>query len=160
LHLQVASRCNAIAARIPESSMAWIILVAGVTARGLIVLITKPYVNLDRFEMERAAISLAETGVLGNPYAIPTGPTAHVAPLYAGLLAIIFSLFGTGVDGEIVKVCLSTVLSVVPYSLMPRLAESLGVNPTHRLDSGVVCLGPCCLSNPVWICLAIGRHRW
>jgi hypothetical protein len=106
---------------------AWIIFAAGLITRGLVVFITRPYLDLQRFEMERAAISLAQTGVLGNPYAIPTGPTAHVAPLYAGLLATIFFVFGTGLDGEVVKVCLSTILSVGPYALMPRLAESLGM---------------------------------
>lgn len=115
----------------------WIILLAGCLSRLVFVVVLQPYEDLARYEMERAAISLAQTGVLGNPYAIPTGPTAHVAPLYAILLAGIFFIFGTGLHGEIVKVCVSTLLSVAPYALFPRLANSLGVGIRLGFWSGL-----------------------
>jgi hypothetical protein len=136
-NVAIARHLDLVTARMPRPAMVWVILAAGVMVRALFILTLQPYANRDRFEMERAAISLAETGVLGNSYAIPTGPTAHVAPLYAWLLAIIFSLFGTGIEGEIVKNCVSTLLSVVPYALMPRLAESLGVKRSIGFWAGL-----------------------
>jgi hypothetical protein len=41
-----------------------------------------------------AAINLLRNGVIGNPYLIPTGPTAHVSPLLVAYLAGVFSIFG------------------------------------------------------------------
>jgi hypothetical protein len=45
-------------------------------------------------EMERVAGCFAETGSFCNPYATPTGPTAHVGPLYPILLGSIYRVFG------------------------------------------------------------------
>ena len=53
---------------------------------------THQYRDLERFELERISLSLATTGVFGNPYAVPTGPSAHVSPGYALILAGIFRL--------------------------------------------------------------------
>jgi hypothetical protein len=39
------------------------------------------YKELERYEMERAALSLAHTGTLGNVYGIPTGPSAQQAAI-------------------------------------------------------------------------------
>jgi hypothetical protein len=55
-------------------------------------------------EMTKIAYSVAETGQFADPYAIPTGPTAHTMPLYPLFQALIFKLFGTGLGGEAVKV--------------------------------------------------------
>jgi hypothetical protein len=40
--------------------------------------------------MERVARNLAEIGTLGNPYLVPTGPSAHHAPFYPLLLSLIY----------------------------------------------------------------------
>ena len=50
-------------------------------------------------EMERVARSWAMTGQLANPYLVPTGPTAHLAPLYPMLTGSILWMFGTGEGG-------------------------------------------------------------
>lgn len=63
--------------------------------RIVMIIVFHPYRDLTRYELERTAISLATTGVYGNPYAIPTGPTAHVSPGYTLILAGLFKLFGT-----------------------------------------------------------------
>lgn len=46
------------------------------------------------FEIGRIARSIAEGHGFGNPLYIETGPTAWVTPVYPGLLALIFKLFG------------------------------------------------------------------
>jgi hypothetical protein len=76
-----------------------------------IVLATRQYLEMNRFEMVRIAISVAERGTLADPYRAPTGPTAHVMPVYPLLLGGVFRLFGPGVTGEIVKEFLTCVMS-------------------------------------------------
>ena len=78
--------------------------------------------------MERTAISLATTGTYGNPYALPTGPTAHVSPGYAVLLAGIYRAFGVGVAGEAVKEVATAIATSFQCSLFLLLAESFEVD--------------------------------
>lgn len=52
-------------------------------------------------EAEMAALSLAQSGVLGNIWTTASGPTAHVGPLYAGFLALGIEWFGWRSDGQI-----------------------------------------------------------
>jgi len=92
----------------------------------------------DRYEMERAALSLARYGTLGNPYMIPTGPTAHVAPAYALLLAAIFRVFGDGVRGEIVKKFCASAASSAQYALFPVVSPALGMTRRVGLFAGVL----------------------
>src|SRR5216684_1072972 len=53
-----------------------------------------------RSEVEHVAMSLARDGSFGSPYRIPTGPTAHVAPIYPFVLSFAYRLFGTGIEAE------------------------------------------------------------
>src|SRR3954447_17346774 len=53
-----------------------------------------PSIDLD--EMELISRSLAETGQFANPYKLPTGLTAHHAPIYPFVLAEMFRVFGYG----------------------------------------------------------------
>ena len=50
--------------------------------------------EVGRPEPIRIAISLAHHGGFANPYAIPTGPTAHTAPLYPMLIAPLYAIWG------------------------------------------------------------------
>ena len=84
-----------------------------------------PYRDLARYEVERVAISLATTGVYGNPYSMPTGPTAHVSPGYTLILAVLFRMFGTGVPAEIVKELLASAVSALSCALLPMVAKAL-----------------------------------
>src|SRR5581483_2549642 len=71
--------------------------------RFAVIVYFRPYHDLGRYELERTAIALANTGVYGNPYAVPTGPTAHVSAGYTLILATLFHLFGTGIRAEVIK---------------------------------------------------------
>ncbi len=55
-----------------------------------------PRLDFWRFGWEtgRIARSLAQGSGFSNPLPVPTGPTAWIAPLYPGLLAGVFKLFG------------------------------------------------------------------
>lgn len=95
------------------------------------------YLDLSRFELERTAISLATRGVYGNPYAVPTGPTGHVAPGYTLILAGLFRLFGTGVPGEILKEVLAATVTSLEWALVPWVAASLGLEMRAGLLAGL-----------------------
>ncbi len=91
------------------------------------VLATHQYRDLERFELERTAISLAQTGLFGNPYAIPTGPTAHLSPGYPLLLAALFRVFGTGIAAEIVKQVLACACSAAVCAFIPAVGRALRI---------------------------------
>ena len=102
------------------------------------MIIFRPYENLGRLELERVAISLATTGVYGNPYALPTGPTAHVSPGYTLLLAGLFHLFGTGISGEIVKELLTSTVTSFQCASLPLVASGLSLDRRAGILAGLV----------------------
>lgn len=59
--------------------------------------------SIPPMKMERVAASFGATGELANPYMTPTGPTAHLLPLYPILLGTLYRLFGTGTEGQIAQ---------------------------------------------------------
>ena len=48
--------------------------------------------NVDQIEVSRIAESIAWQGKFADPYMIPTGPTAHNAPIYPFLLSLVYAL--------------------------------------------------------------------
>ena len=108
----------------PQRTFLLIFLLAFVV-RVIGVLASHQYLNVERYELERTALSLAQTGVYGNPYAIPTGPSAHVAPGYTLILAAIFKLFGTGMGAELVKQIFSSAVSAFQCALILPVARGL-----------------------------------
>ena len=107
--------------------------------RLMLIVILHPYRDLARYELERTAISLATTGVYGNPYALPTGPTAHVSPGYTVILAMLFRLFGTGVPAEVVKELLASAITALQCALLPTVAEGILLNRQAGTITGLVC---------------------
>ncbi len=101
------------------------------------ILAAHPYRDLERYELERTAISLATNGVYGNPYAIPTGPTAHVSPGYTLVLAGLFRIFGTGTRAEIIKELLSSVVTSFSCSLLPWVAVNLRFGRNAGIVAGL-----------------------
>ncbi len=82
-------------------------------------------------EVELSAISLLEKGELGNVYHDPTGPTAHVSPLYPFIVAGIYTVFA-------------------PYTLAAMLAQSL-------LAMATVAATLACLP---WLARRLGLSEW
>lgn len=107
-------------------------------ARVAIIATFHPFTDLSRLEMERTAISLATTGVYGNPYALPTGPTAHVSPGYTLMLAGLFRLFGTGVPAQIIKELLASAVSSLICAALPAVARALAIDVRAGVLAGVV----------------------
>lgn len=74
-------------------------------------------------EMEKIARSLAENNVFANPYALPTGPTAHHAPIYPFLLSLIFRMFGYGPDAKFIQVFVNITFVAAQMALLPYLSR-------------------------------------
>ncbi|HUI80310.1 MAG TPA: hypothetical protein VLY24_20435, partial [Bryobacteraceae bacterium] len=62
---------------LPTRQASILIFGIGMAIRMVAVILLHMYVKPDRYEMERAALSVAWHGTLADPYMIPTGPTAH-----------------------------------------------------------------------------------
>ena len=57
-----------------------------------------------QWEATSVGITLARTGTFGNPYALPTGPTAHLPPIPPAINALIYKAFGVTLDGRVRRV--------------------------------------------------------
>ena len=79
-----------------------------------------------------------KTGVYGNPFAVPTGPTAHYMPIYPLLLAAIFRVLGTGVAGELGQYTLGIACSSLMYSALPVFANVVGLPLRIGIIAGVL----------------------
>lgn len=106
--------------------------------RVAIIVHFRPYLDLARYELERTAISLATTGVYGNPYAIPTGPTAHVSPGYTFILAALFREFGTGTVAEVIKELLASAVTSLGIALLPAVALALSLDKRAGFFVGLI----------------------
>ena len=90
------------------------------------------------WETGAVSISLATTGEFADPYLIPTGPTAHMPPLYVAAMSLVYRVLGTGMAGGMVRWILIMVAYSALWALMPWLGESLGVGRRAGVFGGVV----------------------
>lgn len=98
--------------------------------------------NVGLGETGRAAISLLHHGLLGDPYLLPTGPTAHVSPAHAAYLAAVFWLFGENTPAA------RAAPSLVCVGLWPGSAY-LGIRIGERLRLEAIGIGVIVF----WTCL-------
>lgn len=115
-----------------------VLFTLAILVRLAVIIHFRPYHDLNRYELERTAISLATTGVYGNPYAIPTGPTAHVSPGYTLILAGLFRLFGIGTFAEIIKELLATAVTALQIALLPAVSVALGLHKRAGFFAGLI----------------------
>ncbi|MFL6414843.1 MAG: glycosyltransferase family 39 protein [Bryobacteraceae bacterium] len=120
------------------SGQAALIFSIALIVRIAVAVLQHAWLHNVRAEMEREAISMASTGVLGNAFSVPTGPSATVPPLYPLIMSVIFRLFGTGVAGESVKVLLTCLVSSLQYALIPWVAKRLGLPGAVGLMAGML----------------------
>jgi hypothetical protein len=118
--------------------MLLLLFLLSLVVRVAIIVHFRPYHDLARYELERTAISLVQTGVYGNPYALPTGPTAHVSPGYTLILAALFRLFGMGTTAEIIKELLASAVTCIAIALLPALAARLSLDRRAGFFAGLI----------------------
>ena len=83
----------------------------------------------DRFESVALGKSLALHGSFSSPFfPILTGPSAHLAPAYPALVAVVIKLFGTGQNGGFVLRWLTKLALASQLALLPALADYLGLS--------------------------------
>jgi hypothetical protein len=94
-------------------------------------------------ETERAALSLARKGVLGNVFG-DTGASAHTAPLYPALLAPVYRFADwQGVNPRVYQELCSILITCFAICLVPLLARRLGLHPVAGwLAAVLLCLLP------------------
>jgi hypothetical protein len=79
-------------------------------------------------EVVHIALTLSQEGEFAHPFnSIPTGPTAHAAPVYVFLFATVAKLFGTGRLGFFTLWSLNVGFLAVQLALLPVLSEQLGL---------------------------------
>jgi len=103
-------------------------------------------------EMERAAVNLVVHGELANVYSDTSGPSAHVAPAYVFLLALLYRLFGLpDAGGWIAQVVAVSCVTATVIALMPALARRLGLQPAAGYGAAILlALSPCNLWVESW----------
>jgi len=91
------------------------------------------HTSYTRTENLRAGVTLAEKGYLGDPFIRPTGPTAHVSPVYPVVVAAVQSVTHDeprtvtilSIIGAIVSAC--NVAMLLPLARRMRLPPGAGV---------------------------------
>ena len=81
--------------------------------------------------------SLVREGLFGNPFPVPTGPTAHLAPGLPFVLSILSSCFGEAATPKAAK-ALSAAACSVQYALLPMLAAVGGLRRAVGILAGGV----------------------
>jgi hypothetical protein len=125
-------------ARFPIRRFCGLVFAAAWSCRFLIAMLTDSVHNVVRKDMVREALSLVQTGVLGNLCLTPTGPSALQPPGYVLVLAAIFHFFGTGTAAEVTKVLLCITVSSIRCALVPFLAYRFGLSRLIVITSGVI----------------------
>ena len=75
------------------------------------------------YEAPAVARSLIQTGKFANPFPIPTGPTAHIAPLFPAFLALLMFLFRTPEWIVIAAVISAAAATAVFTASLPTLSS-------------------------------------
>jgi hypothetical protein len=79
------------------------------------------------WELDAIAISLATTGEFADPYIVPTGPTAHLAPIPPTILALIYQIFGITMTAGIAGWLFRMLAQSAIWGLLPWIGARVGV---------------------------------
>ena len=136
----IRSRIEGGWARIDQSLLAQGALIFLVTALVRIATMIGTGLHRELFvaELQKTAQSLAFGGVFGNPYLIPTGPSAHAAPVYTVLVAGIYYLFGGDLHGQLILFLFNIALTGLQFALIPLAAQAMGLNRRVGLLAGLL----------------------
>ena len=107
----------------------------GLVALGLIADAWRPPGH--SLEPEAVAASLVRTGHFADPYAVPTGPTAHVPPLHALGLAAILKVFGETRAAGLARLLLVFAAYATLFALLPWLAGRFGLGRPAGVVAGL-----------------------
>jgi hypothetical protein len=104
-----------------------IFLIALTVRVGLVFALGIPARSVRHNEIGRASIALAATGTLADPFAVPSGRTAHVAPGFPFIAAAALRLYGDAPVGRAVVSILNALFAALAYALWPLVAWRAGL---------------------------------
>jgi len=90
-----------------------------------------------RSEVERTAMTLVRTGAYADPYAIPSGPTAHPLPVHTALLAASYRIFGLTMRAGYASSLVHIAGYAAVFALLPWLGVALGLGARAGLAAGI-----------------------
>jgi len=91
-----------------------------------------------RWEVQAVSVSLAESGRFADPYVLPTGPTAHVAPIPPFISALVYRVLGLTLTAGYVDRMLSALFFAALWGLLPWLAGRVGMGVRAGVIGGIV----------------------
>jgi hypothetical protein len=91
-----------------------------------------------RWEFEAIAVSLAERGEFADPYAVPTGPTAHLPPIPPAISGLIYKLLGLTLAAGYVAWLVSIAIYAAAWGILPWLAGRIGLGGPVGVLAGFV----------------------
>jgi hypothetical protein len=90
-----------------------------------------------RWESNAVAVSLATKGTFADPYALPTGPTAHMPPAFPALLALLYVVFGLNTTAGHVAYLVLVAAGAVMVAMLPWLSERFGAGREPGVVGGL-----------------------
>lgn len=83
------------------------------------------------------AVSLMGGRGFGDPHGLLTGPTAHLPPSFPAVTALIFSAFGTGFVGGVIRNLLNIAGYALLYAMLPAASRALGMGLQAGIAAGL-----------------------
>ncbi len=106
---------------------------------GFLLIVPAQYFLPDSgWEVGAVAQSLVTTGRFADPYSLPTGPTAHPAPIYPVMLSLIYRIFGITPAAGYASWILSLASTSVMLGLLPWFAGKFGLPRKAGIIGGIV----------------------
>jgi MFS family permease len=90
------------------------------------------------WEFPSIAVALAERGQFADPYALPTGPTAHLPPIPPAIFGLFYRLFGLSLLGGVVGWLVTVALNSALWGMLPWVAGRIGLGGGAGILAGLV----------------------
>ena len=113
------------------------LLALGVIVHLAAFLLLRTHPTIVFAEMEKIGRSLAENGTFANPFKVPTGATAHHAPIYPVLLSFIFRAFGYGTAAAYAIAVMNIFFAALHYALLPVLTDVAKIRRVVGVAAGL-----------------------
>src|SRR5947199_2373596 len=90
----------------------------------------------------RAGFTLAQKGYLGDPFSAPTGPTAHLSPVYPAVVAAAYRVTGSEPRAITLLAILSAIIASANAALLVALARRMQLPPGSGVLAALVWVFP------------------
>lgn len=118
--------------------LVWTVFILAFVWKGMIVLASGHYQIVAMGEVLQTGRALATKGLFGDPFRIPTGPTAHVAPVIAAIYGAVYSLFGITDLAQWVLALIGVLSAAATWALMVPAAEASGFGRRTAVSGAIL----------------------